>query len=285
MSFSSDIKKRLCREPLGEMHCIYSELAGMLRFSGKINHEIIRLSTENEDAVKRLILELKEGFCVEIPYTKGAKSFSICIDDPIIIENIREGILLDYRPVISCCRRAYIRGAFLSGGSVSEPQKSYHLEFATKEKEEADILIGLLNEEGVLSKLAERKGYCIIYIKECEIIARLLSLIGAGAYGLEMFSVQVEKEIRNNVNRRVNCENANADKSAKASCRHLMAIKKIKESGVWADMPDTLKEIGELRLEFPEDSLKELGKRTNPPIGKSGVNHRLNRIIELAEDI
>ncbi len=182
-----------------------------------------------------------------------------------------------------CCASAYIRGAFLGHGSVSDPQKSYHLEFITKNANEADFLCNLLFLNRLTPKLMQRKNYVIVYIKEANQIADLLGLMGDSADAFEFFGVQIEKDMRNNINRKVNFENANADKVAKAASKHLVAIKKIKLAKKWHDLPDTLKEIGDLRQRYPEDSIKKLGERLDPPIGKSGVNHRLERILQIAE--
>ena len=182
-----------------------------------------------------------------------------------------------------CCTDAYIRGAFLGHGSISDPQKGYHLEFITKTKEEALFLQSVLKEKNILSKRTQRKTYIIVYIKEATQIADLLGIMGDNTDAFELFGVQIEKDMRNNINRKVNCENANANKVAKAASRHLYAIKKIKAARKWHELPHTLKEIGELRCRYPEDSIKSLGERVDPPIGKSGVNHRLERILQIAD--
>ena len=184
-----------------------------------------------------------------------------------------------------CCRRAFIAGAFLGGGSINDPKKSYHLEFDSKSRQYIGEVIHILSVLGVSAKLTTRKSRYVAYVKGCDMIAAVLGIIGADFAALELYSVSVEKELRNEVNRRVNCENANLDKLAQASSRQIYAIEKIKKSVGLDALSDSLAEIAHLRIEYPEESLKELGARLDPPIGKSGVNHRLNRIIDFANNL
>lgn len=287
MSFSSDIKEKLSKAEFGCPGCVAAELAGILRLAGKLSEDKIKFTTENKAVANRINKDLSEGFGLEYCtlQKESAKACQFLIDDIFTVENITERIMnWDISP-FACCCKSYIRGAFLGGGSVSNPEKSYHLEFDAKNKEEAEYLSNMLEEQGFANKITYRKGHYIVYIKECEVIADVLGYIGAGNSALEMFAIQIEKEMRNSINRRVNCENANADKAARASGRHLVAIKKIQELKQFDKMPEVLQEIARLRMEYPEDSLKELGEKTDPPIGKSGVNHRLNRILEFAENI
>lgn len=285
MSFSSDIKKKLSEYKLGCQNCYAAEIAGMLRLSGKSRENRIRFNTENKAVAERLNDDLEKafGFKDRVHYRDG-KTYQLLIDDISEAENITEAVSLGVIP-FACCRASYIRGAFLGSGSVSNPEKSYHLEFNAKNKQEAENLCNLLKNEGFPSRTTYRKGHYIVYIKECEAIANLLGYIGAGNSALSMFTIQIEKEMRNSINRRVNCENANADKAARASGKHLVAIKKIQKFGKFDKLPEILQEIARLRIEFPEDSLKELGEKTDPPIGKSGVNHRLNRIVSISESL
>lgn len=287
MSFSSDIKEKLSKTELPCSGCVTAELAGILRLAGKLSEDKIKFTTENQAVADRITQDLSEGFGLEYcaQHKEGTKACQFLIDDIFAVENITECIMSEEIMPFSCCRASYVRGAFLGSGSVSNPEKSYHLEFDAKNQEEAEFLRDILTKEGFLSKITYRKGYYIVYIKECEIIADVLGYIGAGNSALEMFSIQVEKEMRNSINRRVNCENANADKAARASGKHLVAIKKIQKLKQFDKLPEVLQEIALLRMEYPEDSLKELGEKTDPPIGKSGVNHRLNRILEFADNL
>ena len=184
-----------------------------------------------------------------------------------------------------CCRKAFLEGAFLGGGSVNDPSKNYHLEFTTKTKLYAEDVMKVLELEGIFAKLTERRGRYTVYIKDYESIAAVLGLIGAGAEALELYNVSVEKEMRNEANRIKNCDIANLDKQSRAASKQLAAIRKIENTIGLEALSDVLREMAEVRKEYPDDAISELGEKLNPPIGKSGVNHRLKRLIETAENI
>jgi len=183
------------------------------------------------------------------------------------------------------CKRAYIKGAFLGGGSISNPEKTYHLEFVTHDEDYANELSNLINSYKLNSKVIQRKNSFVIYLKEGEQIVDLLNIIGAHNALLELENIRIMKEMRNNVNRIVNCETANLSKTVNAAVRQVESIKLI-ESEIGLDrLPKNLKEVARIRLEFPDESLKELGAMLNPPVGKSGVNHRLRRIEKIADEL
>ncbi|MBQ8301616.1 MAG: DNA-binding protein WhiA [Clostridia bacterium] len=285
MSFSSDIKDKLAVTEHSCGECAMYELTGALMFGGSVDEENIKFTTENENAANRIAEDIASYFGIETDVQSMSKVVRIDIDDIYQVENIAGGISENGDIPFSCCRAAFVRGAFLGGGSVTDPQKGYHLEFDTKDEKQALRLMQFLEKDGFSSKITNRKGYYVVYIKGSEEIADILGYMGASQGAFELFSVQIEKEVRNDVNRRLNFENANADKAAMASSKHRVAIKKIKDAKKLDKLPDVLREIAELREEYPEDSLKELGEKTNPPIGKSGVNHRLNRILEIADNL
>lgn len=282
MSFSSQIKSKLCKTQINCPGCRGAELAGMLKFTCASGAQEIKFSTESEAVVERLCSNIEEITGIKLVFSDNARTYSLFTDNVNDVDNIngylKSGDIIPF----ACCRAAFVRGAFLGGGSISNPEKSYHLEFGTKDSDEAQFLCSILINEGFNARITHRKSKEIVYIKECEQIADILGFIGADMGALDMFTIQVEKQMRNDINRRVNCENANMDKSAKASSKHMQAIKLVRKSGKWEKLPDVLREIGDLREENPDVSLKELGEMANPPIGKSGVNHRLNRIIEIA---
>ncbi len=291
MSFSSDIKNRLCEADYCCPRCALAELSGMVRFAGSFKNGRLRLAGENERVAKRTLDDIAEVFGIKAQVS-GERLWSISIEDETELENMAEALLPEHfggsvEAILpfSCCRAAFVRGAFLGGGSVSDPEKGYHMEFAGRRRESAVILQKVLAAKGFSSKLTERKGTFVVYIKECEKIADILGYMGAGKNALELYNIQAEKDMRNRVNRRVNCETANVEKVARASWRQLRAIDKIEKEKGLDTLSDTLFEMAKLRREFPEDSLKELGERLSPPIGKSGVNHRLNRIIEIADEL
>ncbi len=294
MSFSWDIKQKLCGLSSDCPYCIRSELAGIVGFSGDFSESRLKLLTEHQLLAERITEDLKE--CIGTsPDVSGEKSKRILIEDSAVLENLRACLFLadeqtenefeDEILKLECCRAAYVRGAFLGGGCVLDPEKSYHLEFDTKYKKSAGRLSRLLQKMGYPAKSTYRKGHYLVYLKGAEAIADILGFMGAGIGALAMYSAQMEKEIRNNVNRQVNCENANAEKLAKAAGRQLAAIRKIKSKCGLSVLPDNLRELAELRLEHTEDSLQKLGEMLVPPLGKSGVNHRMTKIMDIAKNL
>ena len=280
MSFSSDIKEKLCRERGRCTNCKNACLSGVFEFAGKKDGGEIRFATENEYVADYITDAVYDGASVR--YVKSARDCRFFLDTS---GDVMEKITAWEKSASACCKRSYVRGAFLGGGSVTDPNSAYHLEFVTRYDEQAQKLAGLLNDSGIAAKITRRKSMYTVYIKECEAIADALGLMGAHGGGLELYSVQVEKELRNRINRRVNCETANTVKTTRAASKQIAAIKKIKDAGKWGALPETLREIGELRAENPDVSLKELGEMANPPIGKSGVNHRLDRLIKFADSL
>lgn len=285
MSFSSDIKEKLCSVPYECSRCGIYEISGALLFGGSFDKKGIRFATEHGEVAKRVRDGIYSCFGIKADILQVSKMSRIEISDTYQTENIGGGISLEGDIPFSCCRASFLRGAFLGGGSVTDPKKGYHMEFNTRYEKCAKALQKILAADDFSAKITSRKGYYVIYIKGGEEIADILGFMGAPQGAFEMFNLQAEREMRNDINRRVNCENANTNKAAKASSKHLFAISKIRKAKKWDKLPDVLKEIGQLREEYPEDSLKELGEKTNPPIGKSGVNHRLSRILEIAENL
>ncbi len=293
MSFSYEIKNKLASFKPECEFCKTAELYGIMRFASLIKSDRISIITEHK-AVSRRINELMAD-CVgytpeEKEYFAGCR-FEISgetkldiLEQKLHLNDNSEDFSEEIMP-FACCRQSYIRGAFIGGGSISDPQKSYHLEFDTHSEKNADELLAILAKEGIASKKTQRKSHFIVYIKGYETIAGLLGLIGAGLASMEIYNISIEKEIRNAVNRRLNCESANMDKVVKAYGKHFVAIEKIKNTIGIDALPDTLKEIANVRINFPDESLKELGTRLENPIGKSGVNHRLNRIMEIADNL
>lgn len=312
MSFSSKVKNEICRyveftkEEATALLSGIMKVSGTLGFSGnsKIN---FRIATENP-AIARLVFKLlKEHFeihsrlfvkksnslkknniyLVMISHEMGAKELLKEVgvlgeeNDMISLEyGILEKLILDDE-----CKRLFIRGVFLGGGSISNPEKTYHLEFVTHHEEYANQLSKVINTYGLNSKVIQRKSSYVIYIKEGEQIVDLLNIIGAHESLLELENVRIMKEMRNNINRLVNCETANLSKTVNAAVRQIESIKLIKEEIGFQRLPKNLREIAELRLNYPNESLKELGQMLEPPVGKSGVNHRLRRIEKIAEEL
>lgn len=294
MSFSSDIKDQLCNNEFECNACIYAELAGILEFAAILKDGVLKIATENENAISRIKSDIYKCFSYTPDVISGTqnKVFQITIDDKTVLKNMSDTLFLfkehsEYakKKLFSnkCCIGAYVRGSFIGSGSITNPKKSYHLEFNTRHPGAVDHLKSTLLELGYKTKITYRKGIYIVYVKEYEIIADILGQMGAGLGALELYNIQIEKEVRNTVNRQVNCETANIDKVAKAAVRQIEAIEKIKKHIGFENIPETLHETAIARTEHPDESLKDLAKRLG--VGKSGVNHRLNRILDMAKDL
>ena len=305
MSFSSKVKGEICRhtdltkeEALAAISAIM-KVSGTLSFSGKALN--FRVTTENPASARMIFSLLKEHFNIHAKLMvkksnslKKNNLYMVLIEENMGVRGLllEAGILaeednlisLDYR-INEDCKKIYIRGAFIGGGSISNPEKTYHLEFVTHNNEYAEDLSSLINSFGLNSKVIQRKSSYIVYIKEGEQIVDLLNIIGAHSSLLELENIRIMKEMRNNFNRLVNCETANLSKTVNAAIRQVESIKLIQREIGLARLPKNLREIAELRLNYPDESLKELGEMLSPPVGKSGINHRLRKIEKIAEDL
>lgn len=290
MSFSAEIKDKLTANGGECEFCGMARLAGFMRYSANFSSGDAVISTENKKIADYAGGLIKECFGIkaDYEYNKQSKLYKSKLknseQDLMCAELMADQSAEPLMP-FACCKRAFLSGAFLGGGSVNDPKKSYHLEFDTKCKEYADDVLATLKSEGINARVTSRKGRYVVYVKDYESIAAVLGLIGAGYAALELYNISVEKEIRNDVNRRVNCDNANLNKQAQATSKQLHAISKIEKKIGLGALSDVLREMAEIRRAYPEDSIKELGEKLNPPIGKSGVNHRLNRLIEIASEL
>ena len=311
MSFSSKVKGEICRyvditksEALAQISAIM-KVSGTIGFSGK--GITFRITTENPGSARLIFTLLKDNFNIHsklmVKKSNSLKKnniYMVVIDEEMGVRNLLKetGILREIDGVMSINyriedemvkddeeRRAYIRGAFIGGGSISNREKTYHLEFVTHSEEYAVDLSKLINSYGLNSKVIQRKNSYIIYIKEGEQIVDLLNIIGAHSCLLELENIRIMKEMRNNVNRLVNCETANLSKTVNAAVRQVESIKLIQSQIGLQRLPKNLREIAELRLNYPDESLKELGEMLDPPVGKSGVNHRLRKIEKIAEEL
>lgn len=313
MSFSAVAKNEICRIVEEKECCQLAEISAIMRMSGTIHLNgkqgiSFRISTENPAIARRAFTLLKSVFNVHtdilVKKNNSLKKNNIYI---LVITGemgakkilIKAGILKEYQDgkigfnnkihndliKKNCCKRAYIRGAFLGGGSISNPEKTYHMEFVTNTIEHAEELMKLINSFGLNSKVIQRKNSYVVYLKEGEQIIDLLNIIGAHSALLDLENVRIYKEVRNNVNRLVNCETANLNKTVDAAVRQIESIKFIQQKVGLRKLPPNLREIAELRINYADVSLKELGEMLNPPIGKSGVNHRLRKIEKIAEEL
>ena len=317
LSFSSTVKNELCRVENTNNCCLVSELAAVICINGTVGSSPgggynIRLTTENAAFARRVFSTIKKICSInpEVSIRRSRKlkkhvSFILLITHAAGSSGMLEqagvsvipggsggnndtaphpvltcgGINLDKQ----CCKKAFLRGAFLASGSISDPEKTYHLEIISHTREQALHLTEILESFGLRSKIIKRKGYYVVYLKEGESIVDFLNITGAHNALLRLENVRILKDMRNSVNRIVNCETANLGKTVNASLRHVENIRFIAENMGFDKLPPGLREIAELRLEYTDASLTELGQMLSPPLGKSGVNHRLRKLDMVAE--
>lgn len=295
MSFASEVKGELCREKLARRCCACAEAYGVLLFCNSFNPDRLRITTRSVDFAHRLPKLFRKAFGVNFDekpadLTTGGK-LSFEINDPQSM-----AIILDtygYAPENSishhinyamleeeCCRSAFLRGAFLAGGSTTDPEKRYHLELVTGHLFVHRELQSLLMEMEFEPKIINRNGNYVTYIKRSEVIADFLTTIGAPVAAMEIMNAKVEKHLRNGVNRWSNCDVANLEKAVDAAQSQIEAIRKLEKSGGWTELPEKLRETAKLRIENPELSLSQLAAVAQ--VSKSCLNHRLRKLMELA---
>lgn len=286
MSFSSQVKEELTKHISPARHCQIAELAAIMHFCGQYGCDengnyTIGFQTENEAVITKGFTLLKKTFNIDTSGFITKEQMTGFLSKIGNLEEPVSGILLKN----SCCQRAFLRGAFLSIGSMSDPQKGYHLEFVCTEEEKAEQLRSVMQGFGLDAKIVLRKKYQVVYLKEGSCIVDLLNICEAHKALMEFENLRILKEMRNSVNRRVNCETANITKTVNAATRQIEDIEYIRDHYGFQNLPENLRQIAEVRLDYPDAPLKELGSYLNPPVGKSGVNHRLRRISELADRI
>jgi len=284
-----------------------SEILGVILTGNLFSHEKnsgnLKMVTENAAFARRVYSTIRKvyGLSPEVSIRRSSKlkkhiSYSIILASMQIINKMlydfeisafNEGEFAPKNTTLKkiCCRKSFLRAAFLSGGSISDPEKTYHLEIATRNEMCTEIIKELLKDYGINVKIITRKGNYVAYIKEGENIVDFLNIIGAHTALMEFENVRILKEMRNGVNRIVNCETANLGKTVNASVRQVDNIRLIKSTIGINNLPENLIDIANLRIEYAELSLKELGETLNPRLGKSGVNHRLRKLDEIANEI
>ncbi len=306
MSFSSDLKSELSLLPITDMCCACAELSAVVAFAGRLRKKsdgyVFAVVTENAKVAKRVYDLIKFVFDItsKILISKNkSSSYSVCIkgDEDILkilktLDLIPDDAHIDrilgitFNPELmdkKCCRKAFVRGAFIAAGAMINPEKNYHLEFVTHRYRLHKQFAQLVESFGINSKTVVRKSNYVMYFKNSEDIGDVLAIMGAANAVMEYQNTRIYKELRNDANRRMNCDMANLDKTLSAASKQIAAIEKLMRKGVFANLPDQLRKIAELRLEYNDMSLTEIGQLLTPPIGKSGVNHRLRRIVELAD--
>ena len=289
MFFSAEIKTELIKIIPGARHCQLAEIAAMIYFSGNVcvsgnGEPEITIPSENEAVKRKYFTLLGKAFNIEANAVAEKVLQALRFNrDGGELHNMDEGIssLLIKN---TCCRRAYLRSAFICIGSMSNPQGGYHLEFVFGGEQQAKQLKEVLSSFSLDSKITKRKKYFIVYLKEGASIVDLLNIMGAHHALLALENLRVEKEVRNLVNRKVNCETANISKTVTAAAKQIEDIIYIKDQIGFTSLPDHLRQIAELRLHYQDVTFKELGELLDPPIGKSGVNHRLRKLSEIAQD-
>ncbi|WP_025783083.1 DNA-binding protein WhiA [Sporosarcina sp. D27] len=307
MSFASETKKELTQIESDDC-CTKAEVAAFIRMNGVLSFSNKAISldvqTENAAIARRLYSNLKKLYKYKVELLVRRKMR--LKKNNVYICRIREGArqLLDDLDILTntfqsnqsispsiipndCCKRAYLRGAFLAGGSVNNPEtSSYHLEVFSMYAEHSDALVDLMNEYQLNAKSIERKKGFVAYLKEAEKIADFLSIIGAHVALMRFEDIRIVRDMRNSVNRLVNCETANLNKTISAAQRQVENIKLIQATIGLDQLPDRLQEIAHLRVEYQDITLKELGEMVSGgPVSKSGVNHRLRKIDEIAEKV
>ncbi|MFZ5945730.1 MAG: DNA-binding protein WhiA [Bacillota bacterium] len=309
MSFSEKTKNELARVIPESRCCQLAELAGLVRMDGTIlistNNQIgLELNTENAAVARKVLKLAKLVFNVETEIRVKRKNrlkknniYLIRIPPHNKVREIlntlgiaQEGLLIN--PQVSaivtkkkCCRRSYIRGVFLGAGSVNDPENAYHLEIITSSLEYAESLVNLIGKFDLEPKISFRKNWYVVYLKESEQIVTFLNIIEAHTALLNFESTRIQKDLRNKVNRLVNCETANLNKTINAAFRQKESIELIASTLGLRQLPPALRQVAELRLEHPDISLKELGEMMEPKLGKSGINHRIRKLEKLADSI
>lgn len=297
-SFAGKVKNELCRVPVQRLCCARAEAYGVLLYGNTFSPTEVRLITESADFAARLPRLFQRAFGLKfdrLPEEERGKLIFGITDrsklDRIInqlgydprqnlVLHVNFGLLED-----ECCRTAFLRGAFLAGGSVTDPEKRYHLELDTGHAQASREVAALLTEMGFLPHSVRRGGSSVIYFKQSEHIEDLLTTIGAPAAAMDIITAKVDKEIRNGANRAMNCDMANVNKTIDAALEQKNAIQRLQENGRLERLPEKLRQTALLRLQYPEMSLSQLAEKCDPPVTKSCMNHRMRKLLEEAKKL
>ena len=309
MSFTGDVKEELSRQLSGARHCQIAEIAAITSFCGRIlisenDRYCIKIQSENIAVVRKYFTLLKKAFNISTGVSirqnmssRRGRLYVVTVEDhedslkvlqatKLLHNNdIEENLSVADNIVIqqTCCKRAFLRGAFLAAGSVNTPEKNYHFEIACATEAKAEQIKNVLRSFDIDSKIILRKKYYVTYIKEGEQIVNVLNIMEAHVALMEFENVRILKDIRNSVNRKFNCETANINKTVSAAVKQKLDIEYIRDTVGFEGLAEGLEDIAKVRLERPEASLKELGAALDPPVGKSGVNHRLRKLSSIAD--
>lgn len=307
MSFSGTVKEELSRQISTARHCRIAETAALLSLCGRFTADgALRMQTENSAVIRKYFTLVQKTFNIETEIAvrenrqmKKGHIYYVEIKDDALIrtvllatklsreQNSGRTLVLNNSLLIqqTCCKRAFIRGAFLASGSISDPEKGYHFEIVCPDERKAGQLQELIRSFGIDAKVVVRKKSHVVYVKEGAQIVDILAVMEANVALMNLENIRILKEMRNTVNRKVNCEMANINKTVSAAVKQIEDIKLIEEKKGFQSLNDGLAEIAELRLQYPEATLKELGMMLNPQMGKSGVNHRLRKLSAIADEL
>ena len=312
MSFSSRVKEELSRQMSTARHCQIAETAAIISLCGKImiseeDRYAIKIHTENVAVARKYFTLLKKTFNIrtDVSIRSGmnhgrSRTYIVAVREheealkvlqAVKLINtqgeIGENLSLIRNVVLqnACCRRAFIRGAFLAAGSISAPEKFYHFEIVCPTEPKAEQLKNIIATFDIEAKIVPRKRYYVVYIKEGSQIVDILNVMEAPVSLMELENIRIVKEMRGSVNRQVNCETANINKTVSAAVKQIEDIRFIQSVAGLSGLPESLQEMARIRLERPEATLKELGEALEPPVGKSGVNHRLRKLSLVAEEL
>lgn len=303
MSFSSDLKKEISTKIDKAEHCRIAELSGIFSLNARLyndsNVPYIRIKTDVTymmDIVLKMIRLLFDFTKAEIMIDEEeSENASVTIIGDKAVEQVLMKLKLteddtrlssdDNIIQKECCKKAFLRGLFLARGSVNDPNKSYQMEIVVSNEYRVDQLIHILNSFGLEPKSFKRRSHFVVYVKDSNSISEIIGILGASNAFMEFENIRIYKDLRNSINREVNCETANISKITEAAAKQINDIKLIEEKKGLKSLSAPLLELATIRLENPDLSLKELGDMVSPPIGKSGVNHRLRRISEIADSL
>ena len=310
MSFANEVKKEIARIEVSSRHCLLAESAAIFLGCGQVTEETgrvcLKLETDQYLVAKRFFYLIEEAFAcrmqiiVRIRHCASHKRYELLLYGREQIERMLQAwkctsasIPCDERdPVLSqvllmstCCRRAFLRGMFLVCGTMSTPEKNYHLEFVCNGPAQAGQLVSLMKFFSLEPKTVWRKGNQIVYIKEGRQVADMLNILQATVSLLEYENIRIKREIRGNINRKVNCEAANISKTVAAAMDQIRDIELIEQTVGLNSLSPELFETARMRLQYTDMALRELGAMMNPPVGKSGMNHRFHKLKKMADEI
>ena len=312
MSFSSKVKEELSKDCNNPRHCCIAETAAIISMCGKVifdekDRVRIEIHTENVTVARKYFTLLKKTYNINTDISirhssslNKNRSYVLSVNDDetarkilmtcrlmkpfgVIEENfsISDSLIIQRE----CCKRAFIRGAFLAAGSVSDPVKTYHFEIVCLSEAKAKQLQMIMETFNINARVIKRRKYFVVYVKDSSQVVDLLNIMGAYNALMDMENVRIVKDMRNNVNRKVNCETANINKTVSAAVKQIEDIRFIQMSSAFDELPESLQEMAELRVRYPEATLAELGQLLDTPVGKSGVNHRLKKISLFADEL